>query len=504
MVDKCKCKYKKTDPKFYEDERERFCMKFNMTSPYDESLNEALIYQTYMLCSANQSDGTGYDSKIMEQLLHKWLLKESEITESLHNMFLALKRCWTKHHLCYAYLLHNLTRYINESSNNLENPNNINETILMLELQYHTIIKNLQEKAKILNRRRERYIGDRECKTLRYSITAPAIEEIQKEIEEYEAYIEMLVSTDGVMMLDWYIRHTLLFNGTKDEDARSIYHTVFATKIMARLFQYASACQTVVIALFRYVAICMPFSAEKFCTYRNAVIACVFSFISSVLLHVPHFALIANDYNVTAEILSIAIDNETQANETTNFNQFFSGYHVFFYNIIMFFSLPFLLLTFFNFRLVQELYRHSNTVSSDATRENENRDVTKAVIAVVLVYVITYVPLPIYIIDKWFFKNRFHLTMVNLDCFCFLGINFIVWSFPSINSSVNFFIYCLFRNAFKQKVKDILSQIKHYLLCLCPCVRKRTCTPIILMDSSDSGKQAFSNKMDDSQNKGDQ
>ena len=465
MVDKCNYKYKPVDPRIYDDDdddaREKICKQLNATTLSDANLTQYISEVANVFCTDNQTDVTGYDAKLTEKLVAHLLLQIEEMNETtvkqdLHNMFVGLKRCWTKHHLCFAELSHNTTSYIRNNISLFEFPTVFNETLKILQLHYHALIKNLQEKSKLINKIRQQYIGDSNCKALMYSITAPVIEEAM--------YIQYLVATYGDMMLDWYIRHALLFRYDNYTDARSIYHTVFTTKIMARTFQFASSCQTVVIALFRYVAICMPFSASQFCTYRDAVAACLFSFASSVLLHVPHYVLIANDYNDTAKILFMT-DNETSLSGN-NFNSFFSGYHVFFYNVIMFFSLPFLLLTFFNVRLVQELYLHSSTISSDTTRESENRDVTKAVVAVVLVYVITYVPVPIYIIDKWFFKNSFHLVMVKLDCFCFFWINFIVWSFPSINSSVNFFIYYLFRKTFKEKVHDIFSQIK------C-CVRKK-------------------------------
>ena len=181
--------------------------------------------------------------------------------------------------------------------------------------------------------------------------------------------------------------------------------------------QMCSVYQTTVIAIFRFVAVQWPFHSDHFLTHKNAIASTMTVVLMSLLAHISAvlggIQLTAastckdkykdNDIFTEDTCITDLYYNHMSVpyyyNSTEAFMEHFEVYHVIVYHIILFLALPFTLLLILNIAMLRNLY------NSSFPHDEQNRAVTKVVVGIVTVFLITYVVKPLYITDVYFYDG---------------------------------------------------------------------------------------------------
>ena len=241
--------------------------------------------------------------------------------------------------------------------------------------------------------------------------------------------------------------------------------------ITALVFQIASVYQTVVIATFRCIAIRRPFQASQLLTYRRVAVASTFCLLLGVILHVPSYlAAVSLPGAINCEMK--LIDNEytygevkkCKSNSRFNINNplftlsdsaffnFYHSYHIILYTIILFLVLPFGVLLILNTLMLKALYNERDT-----PHDQENKAVTKVVITIVSLFLVTYIIKPAYIIDIYYFKGNVMNSVAFSSCGGYFIISILVIILPTLNSVVNLLVYLGLRKTFRQQFVEMFS-----------------------------------------------
>ena len=217
---------------------------------------------------------------------------------------------------------------------------------------------------------------------------------------------------------------------------KSLFHDYITTVTyeifcLSKTFQMCSVFQTVVIGIFRCIAVCRPFLAPRICKMKFARMITVFPATLSILIHLPYYVLASKSL-----IQSITID-------------FITAYHKIFYNLCMFFILPFSILLILNGAIMVELWRDRGQTrnqqdSTQKARHQENMAVTRVIIVVILVFLVSYITKPLYAMST----NIFNILGNPVVELAQLAIFFM----PAFNSVVNFYIYFTMHKTFRKEL----------------------------------------------------
>ena len=205
---------------------------------------------------------------------------------------------------------------------------------------------------------------------------------------------------------------------------------------------------TVLIAVNRYIIVCIPLRATQWCTLSKVKIQLAVVLVWSVMYNIPQMA--------RYRIVHITPNNGTLSYVTTriemgppSFPQFYYVYDIILALLVLV-CLPLFILTALTFRLIKamkdhrrmqaEMQRQNSQPDSSLTCSQPDSSLTCALIVVVIVAIICRVPLLVWmvmLILEW--KPSFALCIIDITYFTLL----------TLNSAVNFVIYILINRRFR-------------------------------------------------------
>lgn len=236
--------------------------------------------------------------------------------------------------------------------------------------------------------------------------------------------------------------------------------------------QFLSVWTIVLLGFFRYMAICNPFRVARCCTKNKAKASIAVIFIVGFTIWAPHI------FRFSIVKKTSCFVNVTKIWALT---ESFKYYDLIVAHLGTMFLLPFVLLVYFNTRMMSELYcsckdlqcfkmrggqniqktstpismrprRSSNQSFHLANSSRETKEITKVVVAIVVVFFISYSMYLIFILESFgYFGNI-------LKRHCSKNIlYFVVRTVALLNSSVNFIIYYVLRRSFRRKTKHFFK-----------------------------------------------
>ena len=233
---------------------------------------------------------------------------------------------------------------------------------------------------------------------------------------------------------------------------------------VAKIAQYSSVWHLVVVGAVRHIAVCRPFRVSQICTHSTVYFLIALAWIFSVIL----------------EIFPI-LDHVKGTTETAR-----TIWYVFINNAFIF-LFPFALLVFFNGRILYVLYNARYKApprQGGHETASEFYEVSKAVIAITVVFLFTYWSYPLPALDRHYFDGfLFDPAHNGMSCFTQGCRTFLYLRVQYISSSTNFFIFCILRKSFRSKMHELVCcQKRHtnsrqsYMLCQRPLTQETQCT----------------------------
>ena len=228
--------------------------------------------------------------------------------------------------------------------------------------------------------------------------------------------------------------------------------------VQVYIFPFASIAQTaaiwgtILIAVNRYIAVCIPFQAARWCTVRQARIQFIILIVCAVAYCIPEFF---RSQLITMNIPTYGANGTLTINRATN--TAFGRASVFVYKNVMYFifllALPLLIVTLLNVRLIyalNELRKKRSEMQS--LRQQQDNNITLVLIVVIFIFIFCQVPALFnqifwYVLPK---KANNELEKCNFhDYFREISNTLVIF-----NSAVNFVIYCLFNTRFRQVLQE--------------------------------------------------
>ena len=204
---------------------------------------------------------------------------------------------------------------------------------------------------------------------------------------------------------------------------------------MLYIAQSATIWMTVLIALTRFAAVCLPYFAKRTCTIGNVQVTVAVGYSLVVAYNLPRFFEVQLlDINGTAWVL----DTNLGANTTYQFVYLEVLYYIFT------FALPLFLLIVLNCRLLsafREIERRRRRLRVTSRCQQDEANVTLVMIVVVAVFVACQGPGRLAQII-W----SYNYGSCRAASFFIMEISTIL---EVVNSSANFFIYCVIRQQFR-------------------------------------------------------
>ena len=201
------------------------------------------------------------------------------------------------------------------------------------------------------------------------------------------------------------------------------------------IVQTGSVYLTIAVTLERFVAVCLPFRSRSLCTYGRARYGVILIALFAIVYNLPRFWEIkwqtTYPYGPKYPITEVI-----QTDLRTN-HYYVSIYYTWAYLIFMFF-IPFSCLAIFNLLIYRQV-RIANSERSRMSRQ-EQKEIglaTMLMVVVIVFFLCNVLALVVNILEHLFHKQ--FPQMININ-------NLLI----TLNSSVNFIIYCIFNDKFKR------------------------------------------------------
>lgn len=240
------------------------------------------------------------------------------------------------------------------------------------------------------------------------------------------------------------------------EHLRSIYshYQMFAWPL-AHIVQFGTVWMMVLVAANRYIAVCYSLHAQRLCSKRKVEIQIAVIAVASVVYSIPRFI----EYRYGSVNVTDVRDNTTQLLEI---NVGLASQHV--YNILyenvayclFVFLLPLIILVVFNAHLLRELKRSQRlrkTLRKKEGRTNsDENNITLVMIVIIVVFILCQTPasanqILYYVTD----------AAAKSTCSTYMKYYHLCNLLITMNSSLNFIVYCLFRRQFQQQLRYMMG-----------------------------------------------
>ncbi|KAG7168255.1 FMRFamide receptor-like [Homarus americanus] len=242
---------------------------------------------------------------------------------------------------------------------------------------------------------------------------------------------DMIVTTTSVLMFGLpeicEYTHTMLWY------SEGVYQRVTPFVFpLALVAQTGSVYLTVTVTVERYIAVCRPLRARYLCTYGRAKVYVISVALFSILYNIPRFWEVSNkECNVDGETFVIVVPSALRL------NPYYIEIYIMWVYLIVMYLVPFLSLMIFNFFIYKEV-RAANHERQQLSRL-QRKEIGLAVMLLVVVTVFFVCNVLAFIINV---LELLDITIAELT----MSSNLLV----TINSSVNFIIYCIFGQKFRK------------------------------------------------------
>ena len=200
----------------------------------------------------------------------------------------------------------------------------------------------------------------------------------------------------------------------------------------------------VIIASNRYIVVCVPLRACKWCTLSKVKIQLAVVLVVTFMCNIPQF--------LKCRVISYTLNNGTSyatridCSTEREWIAFYKPYVVVMHLMLMS-SVPLFILTLLTVRLVKAMKAHRQMLlEMNRVSNNQDSSVTSAFVIVVVVFIICHTPL-------FVAGLLVRLLMGNYESLLMLEVFFFVWKIGSmlviLNSAVNFAIYILACKSFR-------------------------------------------------------
>nr|XP_053655706.1 FMRFamide receptor-like [Cherax quadricarinatus] len=232
---------------------------------------------------------------------------------------------------------------------------------------------------------------------------------------------------------------------------------------LALIAQTGSVYLTVTVTVERYIAVCRPLRARSLCTYGRAKIYVISVAFFSIIYNFPRFWEVSyEECYVMNERFVIVVASELRQ------NQYYIQIYIMWMYLIVMYLVPFLSLMVFNVFIYREV-RAANHERRQLSRLQQ-KEIGLAVMLLVVVTVFFVCNVLAFII------NILELLNITIDLLT-MSSNLLI----TINSSVNFIIYCIFSQKFR----------KLFLKMFCSGFLSRVMGRDVALDSADFRNQSI-------------
>ena len=185
----------------------------------------------------------------------------------------------------------------------------------------------------------------------------------------------------------------------------------------------------VIVAGNRYIAVCRPMVASRLCTINKVQLEILIVVGTVCVFNIPHL------FNISGIMLL----------------------YIYAFHGIFVFLLPLTIIIFFNVHLMRslQLAQRSRMVMTSRS-SNDGNNITIVMIAIIIVFLVCQAPLTISCLIATFYELQYYSCVRGL----FIFVSMLLMT---MNSSVNFVIYCVFRRQFRNQLCMLFGRV-----CGCP------------------------------------
>lgn len=248
----------------------------------------------------------------------------------------------------------------------------------------------------------------------------------------------LLITVVPVYSLLPLVEHTGLYADYKRFGYGVVLVYVFPCAFLA---QTATIWLTVLVAVNRYIAVCLPYQAARLCTVSQAKKQLSIVLFLAVLYNIPKFVEARLDFSVDARGVIAVPQYRTIGNNSL----YFIIYGNLMYTIFLM-ALPLLCLTILNIRLIRALAQLKKKRAQMLNlRQQQDNNITFVLIVVVIVFTVCQTPA---------LANQILWSALARPSRACGGFQFYFSRISNLlvifNSSVNFFIYFAFNTRFRE------------------------------------------------------
>lgn len=254
--------------------------------------------------------------------------------------------------------------------------------------------------------------------------------------------LQTVAIADNCFLVLWMIHysvrqyHTYFTNSTS---VALIYIRMYTFPILY-MAQMETIWLTVVIAMNRFMAVCLPYRAPHLCTIYNVYKEVVIVTIFSIVYNIPKCF---ERYIVTSSNSTTVTWNYTELGKNTTYRTVYNDAMYYIFTFI----LPLMILMFINTKVIiayQALRKRKKRMTT--RRQQNDNNITLVMIIVVVVFMVCQAPARLV---QMIYAYSFN-TCTEAAFFLIHISN----TFEVLNSSVNFVIYAIFRKRFCDVLLD--------------------------------------------------
>ena len=226
----------------------------------------------------------------------------------------------------------------------------------------------------------------------------------------------------------------LLYYGTDSEIVHGFYLGCVSYR-MTLLFHQVGAWTVLAVTVERFIALYIPYKAERLCTVRSAKIVCSVLIIIATLLNLPHF------------FLQGTVNHDHEGHKTCNFTEVGEIFAVGPYStfmILIWCFVPAIIMIIFSCLMAVKLYERLNksTVQSRSAKSVTNTVVI--LLTVSLTFAVLTLPFGVdFLVHHDPFTYDAHKVVPNILLF--------------LNQAVNFFLYCCTSKMFRNELRKMFG-----------------------------------------------